>query len=153
MFAIVVATSLFCAAPTAVDGDNFRCDGVNMRVEGINAREMDGSCHRSAPCPSMSGPDARAVMARLIAGGLSYEIQYRDRFDRPVVRATLRDGRDLAQALVDEGAAAIWPRYWRGGNGAQRRGSCSVYSGRCWPTPRLSCSASSTDLTGRGRAT
>ena len=109
------AALLICLSPVAQDGDNVRCNGRNMRVEGINARELDGTCRGRAPCPAMSGPDAKAVMTGLIADGATYRIQYLDRYDRPVVEVRLADGRDLACALIAEGAAARWEDYWPNG--------------------------------------
>jgi len=110
--AILASALIACLNPTAVDGDNVRCDGVNMRIIGVNAREADGSCRGSAPCPAMSGADAREVLQRLVRGGLQYRVEYFDTYDRPVITGRLADGRDLSCALIAVDAAARWAAYW-----------------------------------------
>lgn len=112
---LITAAFVACPQPTAVDGDNIRCDGMNLRVIGVNAREADNSCRRGAPCPQMSGQQARQAMQQLIARGVRYRVHYRDAFGRPVVSAQLPDGRDLSCALIARGAAVRWDRYWPAG--------------------------------------
>ncbi|OWV32921.1 hypothetical protein B5C34_05265 [Pacificimonas flava] len=102
-----------CTAPIAAkDGDDLLCGDLDLRIEGVNARELAGHCRGRAPCPAMSGEEARQVLYRLTRGGFRYRISYRDRYDRPVVQVRLADGRDLACALIAEGAALRWDRYW-----------------------------------------
>lgn len=111
----IASAFVACLNPQAVDGDNIRCDGVNMRVVGVNARERDGSCFASAPCPAMGGDQARQAMQQLVERGVEVRLLYTDPFGRPVIEGRLQDGRDLSCALIARGAAVRYERYWPAG--------------------------------------
>jgi endonuclease YncB( thermonuclease family) len=93
----------------AVDGDTLRHEGQRLRLWGIDAPER-GEAGFAA---------ARDTLARLIDGQpLACDvIDPADRYDRPVIRCDLPDGRDLACALVGAGAAVDWPKYSGGAYG------------------------------------
>lgn len=111
--AILISAATACAQPVAKDGDNLVCGETDVRVEGVNAAELRGKpCPLWRPCPAMGAAAARDVMAALIGDGLTYRVSYQDRHGRAVAEATLADGRDLACALIDAGAAVRWDRYW-----------------------------------------
>ncbi|HYD23841.1 MAG TPA: hypothetical protein VEB68_03525 [Croceibacterium sp.] len=109
---LLLAVSIACAEPVAKDGDDVICAGADLRIEGVNARELDGSCRAAAPCGEMDGERSRAALDRLVAGGFSYTVRYRDPYGRAVIEGRLADGRDLACALIASGAAVRWDRYW-----------------------------------------
>ena len=96
----------------AIDGDTLRLDGQRYRLWGVDAPE------RSEPGAVAS----KAELADLIEGQrLVCELIDTDRYDRPVVRCDLPDGRDLACELVRLGAAEDWPRYSQGAYAKCRR--------------------------------
>lgn len=120
MTAAILAAAVICSQPISTkDGDNVLCGDLDLRIEGVNARELDGTCRRRSPCPSMSGREARLVLADLVTDGFGYTVSYEDRYGRPVVNATLADGRDLACALIAAGAAVRWDRYWPKGKSCE----------------------------------
>lgn len=107
---IALTALALCAA---VDGDGLRCGPERIRLAGVNARELHGHpCPNARPCPTMIGPAAKALLARLIAPGVTIQRRERDRYGRTVADVTLADGRDLACVLTRAGAVARWNRYW-----------------------------------------
>ncbi len=94
------------------DGPLWCATGAKVRVAGVNAREVDGSCRRGAPCPTMRHQQAKAIAERLTLGK-RLTCQPVDRsYRRVVARCTLPDGRSLSCALIAAGAAVRWDRYW-----------------------------------------
>ena len=103
---------LICLA-FAIDGDTIRCcAGPHIRVAGIEATELHGGCHL-ATCPATSGPDARAIMARLVNGKMLACEPLARSYRRVVASCTLPDGRDLRCAVEAAGGAVEWPSYVR----------------------------------------
>lgn len=91
-----------CLAATITDGDTLRAGGTGHRLWGIDAPE------RGDP----AGPAATAALRALTKGRrLACDQVDTDRYQRPVVRCWLPDGRDLSCAMVAAGAARDWPKY------------------------------------------
>ena len=59
-----------CTAVAVWDGDGpIWCqEGPRIRLAGVAARELDGSCRPSHPCPEPSGLAARNTLVRLLGG-------------------------------------------------------------------------------------
>lgn len=122
---LAAAGAVFACTPVAVyDGDGpIWCEeGPRIRLEGIAAREMDGTCRRGHPCPDASGEAARDALVGLLGGPrgrlrtghiqVRYPtIQCREggqSYSRVVASCRLRDGRDLASAMVRTGTVLPW---------------------------------------------
>jgi endonuclease YncB( thermonuclease family) len=104
------------------DGPIWCAGGVKVRVAGVNAREVDGSCRRGAPCPTMRHQQAKPIAERLTLGKPLTCQPVDTSYRRVVARCTLPDGRSLSCALIAAGAAVRWDRYWvRYGMGGCRR--------------------------------
>lgn len=61
----------FRCTPVAVwdgDGPIWCAEGPKIRIAGVAARELDGSCRPSHPCPTMGAIDARDRLVRLLGG-------------------------------------------------------------------------------------
>ena len=128
---VVRSGQTFPCTPTAVwdgDGPIWCAEGPKVRIAGVAAREIDGTCRSSQPCPATGGIEARDRLVRLLGG---------PRGVRPeghiVVRSPLMNCRsdgsaggsrtaawcvspvlgDLSCAVVQGGGAVRWPRYWR----------------------------------------
>lgn len=128
---IEAAGATFKCTPTAVwdgDGPIWCAEGPKVRIAGVAAREMDGTCRPGHPCPTVSAIEARNRLVRLFGG---------PRGTRPeghiVVRSAAMTCRsegsaggsrtaawctspvfgDLSCAVVRQGGALRWPRYWR----------------------------------------
>ena len=127
---VVPAGQTFTCTPTAVwdgDGPIWCAEGPRVRIAGVAAREIDGTCKGPQPCPNVSGIVARDRLVKLFGGS---------RGARPeghiVVRAVPMSCRsegsaggsrtaawcsspafgDLSCAVVREGGAVRWARYW-----------------------------------------
>jgi hypothetical protein len=128
---VIPADQTFACTPVAVwdgDGPIWCAEGPKVRIAGVAAREIDGSCRPRQPCPPISGRQARDRLVQLLG---------RSRGSLPdghirVLSATmtcLSDGPaggsrtaawcrspvfgDLSCAVVRQGGAVRWPRYWR----------------------------------------
>lgn len=128
---IVSAGATFTCTPTAVwdgDGPIWCAEGPKIRVAGVAAREMDGSCSRNHPCPSVSGTEARDRLVRLM-GGPRGRLPTGHIVVRSAPMTCRSDGSaggsrtaawctsplfgDLSCAVVRTGGALAWQRYWR----------------------------------------
>ena len=123
------------------DGPIWCAEGPRIRLAGVAARELDGSCRPSHPCPGPSGVAARNTLVGLLGGPRGTlgdgARQGRRRAARCVSEGDGKGGRtaawcvaprvgDLSCALVGKGVALRWDRYWRDGQcggGACARGS------------------------------
>jgi endonuclease YncB( thermonuclease family) len=129
---VVPAGQTFRCTPTAVwdgDGPIWCAEGPKIRVAGVAAREMDGSCRRNQPCPSVGAIDARDRLVRLFGGprGVRAEGHIIVRSATMTCRSDGSAGGsrtaawctspvfgDLSCAVIRAGGAVRWARYWRG---------------------------------------
>jgi hypothetical protein len=68
---VIAAGLSFVCTPVAVwdgDGPIWCAEGPRIRLAGVAARELDGTCRLSQPCPSQSGTEARDTLVRLLGG-------------------------------------------------------------------------------------
>lgn len=93
-----------------VDGDTLAIGSEHVRLFGIDAPERDQTCDRGGQ-PWDCGRDAtRALTALVGKARLVCEVQDRDRYGR-AVSICAAGGTDLAEALVEQGAAVAYRRY------------------------------------------
>lgn len=130
--AVVPAGQSFDCTPTAVwdgDGPVWCAEGPRIRLSGIAAREIDGTCKPGHPCPTASATAARDHLASLVGrpvGKLSTGhvkvtgLTMRCRSaggaggNRTAAFCVSPKGGDLSCAMVRDGYAARWERYWQG---------------------------------------
>ena len=128
---VVAAGASFVCTPIAVwdgDGPIWCAEGPRIRLSGIAAREIDGACKPSHPCPAASGVRARDQLVSLLGGS-------RGRLSTGHIMVAAKPmhctsvggakgsrtgawcmtsaGIDLSCAMVRSGYAARWERYWR----------------------------------------
>ena len=126
---IVPQNERFICTPTAVwdgDGPIWCAEGPHVRLQGIAAREIDGSCRDSQPCPAASGVEARDALVLLLGGAkgslssghvrvagsrMACQSFGSARGNRTAALCRLPDGRDLSCALVRDGSVLRWARY------------------------------------------
>ena len=127
---IVPTGEVFDCTPTHVwdgDGPIWCAEGPRIRLSGIAARELDGTCSRSHPCPASDPIASRDFLANLVG-----EPYGESHFGHILVRGpTMRclstggaggsrtgawcvspRGGDLSCTMVASGMAARWDRYW-----------------------------------------
>jgi endonuclease YncB( thermonuclease family) len=129
---VVPAGVTFRCTPVAVyDGDGpVWCaeHGIKIRIAGVAAREMDGTCRSNQPCPPVDAIDARDRVVRLF-GGPRGTLPEGHIVVRSAAMTCRSDGSaggsrtaawctspafgDLSCAVVRDGGAVRWPRYWR----------------------------------------
>jgi endonuclease YncB( thermonuclease family) len=129
--AISTGQSFTCTPIAVHDGDGpvFCAEGPSVRLAGIAAREMDGSCRSNQPCATADPISSRDYLVSLLgtpAGKIRRSIRI---VNAPTLRCVSNgDGKygrtaawcgservpDLSCAMVREGMAVIWPRYWKG---------------------------------------
>lgn len=127
---VVPAGEGFTCTPTRVwdgDGPIWCAEGPHIRLSGIAAREIDGSCKLGHPCPSASGGAARDHLVRLIGAPTGRAPTGHILVRGPVLRCVSKGGAggnrtaafctsprtgDLSCAMVRDGYAAKWDRYW-----------------------------------------
>ncbi|MCY7397374.1 MAG: hypothetical protein LH466_00860, partial [Sphingomonas bacterium] len=65
--AVRSGTTFPCTAVAVWDGDGpiWCAEGPRIRLAGVAARELDGSCRQSHPCPVPSGIFARDTLVGL----------------------------------------------------------------------------------------
>jgi endonuclease YncB( thermonuclease family) len=129
---VVPAGRAFTCTPMAVwdgDGPIWCVEGPKVRIAGVAAREIDGSCRPTQPCPAVSGTDARDRLVRLLGGSTGTlpegHIKVRGASmtclsdgpaggSRTAAWCTSNTFGDLSCAVVRSGGAVRWARYWRG---------------------------------------
>jgi endonuclease YncB( thermonuclease family) len=129
---IIPAGQTFACTPNLVwdgDGPIFCTEGPKIRIAGVAAREMDGTCRRSQPCPAVGAVDARDRLVRLL-GGARGTLSDGHVIVRSATMTCRSDGSaggsrtaawctsplfgDLSCGVLRAGGALRWPRYWRG---------------------------------------
>lgn len=128
---IVAAGSAFLCTPTAVwdgDGPIWCAEGPRIRIAGVAAREIDGSCKPSQPCPAVGGTDARDRLVRLFGGKrgtlptghvtvaaptMTCRSEGSAGGSRTAAWCRSPNVGDLSCSVVRAGGAIRWPRYWR----------------------------------------
>lgn len=126
---VLAAGATFTCTPVAVwdgDGPIWCAEGPKIRLAGIAAREMDGSCRKSHPCPKASARAARNALVGLLGGSRGTlrtgQISIRAPTMRCVSHGSARGTRtaalctlpavgDLSCAMVRTNTAARWDRY------------------------------------------
>lgn len=128
---VIASGQIFSCTPRAVwdgDGPIWCAEGPKIRIAGVAAREIDGSCRRGQPCPTVSGVDARDRLVRLFGGPRGKLASGHIKVDAATMTC-LSDGSgkgdrtaawcrsvtvgDLSCAVITAGGAVRWPRYWR----------------------------------------
>lgn len=130
--AVVPAGQSFDCTPTAVwdgDGPIWCAEGPHIRLSGIAAREMDGSCRPGHPCPAADPIAARDHLAELVGTPQGKLRTGHVKVSGPTMRCRSAGGAggtrtaafcvspksgDLSCAMVRDGYAAKWDRYWQG---------------------------------------
>jgi Micrococcal nuclease (thermonuclease) homologs len=129
---VVPSGNMFTCTPTAVwdgDGPIWCAEGPRVRVAGIAARELDGSCSPGHPCPEADAKKARDHLVSLIGEPRGLNATGHMLVSGPEMRCisngsaggnrtaafciSPRSG-DLSCAMVRDGYAAKWERYWAG---------------------------------------
>ena len=131
VLSFVANGAAFTCTPTRVwdgDGPIWCAEGPKIRLAGIAAREIDGSCRPYHPCPATSGPAARDALAALLgrrtgaaptghvllaAQPLRCLSDGSGKGQRTAAWCRTAAGVDLSCAMVKNGYALRWPRYWR----------------------------------------
>ena len=129
---VVPAGQSFDCTPTAVwdgDGPIWCAEGPHIRLSGIAAREMDGTCSLGHPCPSADPIVARDHLADLVGTPRGFLRSGHVQVSGPTMRCRSAGGAganrtaafcvspksgDLSCAMVRDGYAARWDRYWKG---------------------------------------
>ena len=128
---VVPAGQLFDCTPTAVwdgDGPIWCAEGAHIRLSGIAAREMDGTCRPGHPCPAADPIAARDHLVALLGKRSGVRPTGHISVRGPTMRCrsagaggnrtaafctSPRSG-DISCAMVRDGYAARWDRYWQG---------------------------------------
>lgn len=128
---VVPAGQTFECTPTRVwdgDGPVWCAEGPRIRVSGIAAREADGTCRSNQPCPDAGARQARDALVQLVGKpvGTSREGHVLVRGptmhcrsdgsaggNRTAAWCVSPVGGDLSCAMVQNGKALRWKKYWR----------------------------------------
>lgn len=137
IFTLLLAASIvppgqaFDCTPTAVwdgDGPIWCAEGPHIRLSGIATREMDGTCRPGHPCPAADPITSRDHLVGLLGNRGGVRPTGHVIVVGPVMRcmsagsaggnrtaafcSSPRSG-DISCAMVRDGYAAKWDRYWR----------------------------------------
>jgi endonuclease YncB( thermonuclease family) len=136
---IVQSGERFTCTPVRVwdgDGPIWCAEGPRIRLAGINAREVrwangrmeDAGCNSGHPCPTVDGVSARDHLVSLIGTphgvaptghilvqgeALSCASVGEGRGTRTAAWCSNSTAGDLNRAMVSDGHAVRWERYWR----------------------------------------
>lgn len=128
--AVVPSGAHFDCTPTAVwdgDGPVWCAEGPRIRLAGIAAREMDGSCAAGHPCPDSDPIAARDHLVALVGEARGLNATGHVLVAGPKMRCASRGSAggartaafcnsprsgDLSCAMIRDGYAARWDRYW-----------------------------------------
>lgn len=99
---MMIAALFICLAPTAYDGDTIRCGNTQTRIRlfAISAPEL------SDP----GGPESKAALAPLLAGGVECEIKGAS-YSRLVAVCENSSGQDVGHVQMQTGHATEWCSY------------------------------------------
>ena len=129
---VVPAGQTFDCTPTAVwdcDGPVWCADGPHIRLSGIAAREMDGTCSPGHPCPAADPRAARNHLVSLVGKPTGTRSTGQILVTGPTMRCRSAGGAggnrtaafctspksgDISCAMIRDGYAARWDRYWQG---------------------------------------
>lgn len=132
--AVVPAGQTFHCTPIRVwdgDGPVWCAEGPHVRLAGIAAREIDGSCRDSQPCPAADAIAARDVLVGLVGRATGASPEGHVLVSGPTMACisagsaggtrtaawcTSPRGGDLSCAMIRGGWALRWDRYWQGHN-------------------------------------
>lgn len=129
---VVPAGQSFSCTPIAVwdgDGPIWCAEGPHVRLSGIAAREMDGSCRPGHPCPAADPIAARDHLVSLLGTRGAARSTGHISVAGPTMRCRSAGGAggnrtaafcdspqsgDISCAMIRDGYAARWDRYWQG---------------------------------------
>ena len=109
--------TMTCKELHANDADSPVCDGVELRMLGdgrpglfgIDAPETE---HAKCPSEKALGETAAGIVNKLLPDLRRIEVAGFDRYQRPLVRFRLNNGRLISDILLERGYAVIWtPAY------------------------------------------
>ena len=127
----VEADLSFTCTPVRVwdgDGPLWCAEGPRLRLAGIAAREIDETCRDGQPCPETGGAEARDALVRLVGVPIGTSAQGHilvegppmscrslgeDNHNRTTAWCISPVGGDLSCAMIANGFALVWGRYWR----------------------------------------
>ena len=130
MVPIIAAGISFTCTPTRVwdgDGPIWCAEGPRIRLAGIAAREMDETCSLGQPCPSVSGKAARDYLANLVGEITGTSQEGHVTVSGPALSCVSEGGArgsrtaawcfsptkgDLSCAMIADGSALRWDKYW-----------------------------------------
>ena len=128
---VVPAGTTFRCTPTRVwdgDGPLWCAEGPRIRLSGIAARETDGTCRASQPCPNATAEAARDALVRLVGTPVGRSREGHVLVKGPTLTCrSLGNGKgsrtaawcssprqgDLSCAMLATGTVLKWQRYWR----------------------------------------
>lgn len=120
----------FVCTPVAIwdgDGPIWCAEGPRIRLSGIAARETDGSCSPGHPCPKADAKASRDHLVSLVGTHSGTNSTGHVLVKGPAMRCVSKGGAggnrtaafctsprsgDLSCAMVRDGFAARWNRYW-----------------------------------------
>tara|TARA_R110002049_G_scaffold10127_6_gene50574 strand:- start:43187 stop:43831 length:645 start_codon:yes stop_codon:yes gene_type:complete len=105
------ADEVIVGTARVIDGDTFDVAGQRIRLHGIDALEAAQTCQTEGGQPWACGDwTTRQVRDRYQGRQMRCDALERDRYDRIVARC-MADGRDVGQALVQDGLAFAYRKY------------------------------------------
>lgn len=128
---IVSAGQSFMCTPTHVwdgDGPIWCQEGPRVRLAGISARELDGTCTQGHPCPRANAIASRDALAELVGtptgmGKYGHVLVIGPAMqcrsigsaggNRTAAWCVSPKGGDINCAMLRDGWALRWDRYWR----------------------------------------
>lgn len=128
---VMAAGAVFPCTPVAVwdgDGPVWCAEGPKIRIAGVAARELDGTCRTSHPCPAVDAIEARDRLVGIL-GGSRGTLRSGHVIVRSAPMTCVSEGSaggartaawcrspafgDLSCAVVRAGGALRWRRYWQ----------------------------------------